>query len=54
MKKELIREELQNIIVEKIKSGSIKTQEDLNEIWNSYDMSIKTLKMIPIDIWKKM
>jgi len=53
LKKELVRQKLQDLIISEVQNGSIKTQEDLEEWWDTADMSLKALKMIPIQVWKK-
>lgn len=54
MKKEKVREHLQQHLTELVKSGEIKSQEDLEEFWTTVDMAAKALKVVPYDVWTKM
>ena len=54
MKKERVREKLQQIVAELVASGEVKDEKDLEETFGAADMSLKALKMIPLDVWKKI
>jgi hypothetical protein len=54
MIKEKVRLELQNIISEKVHSGQIQSQDELDTFVNSLAMSLSALKMVPYDAWRKM
>lgn len=54
MVKERVRENIQNLLVSAVKTGIIKTQEDLDKWWQSVEISIKSLRLIPLDIVKRM
>jgi len=54
MKKEALREELQRFVVEKIISKSINNQQQLDSLFQTIEMIVSTLKMIPFDIWQKI
>ena len=54
MKKELVRERLQQMIVDMVRSGEIADQQSLDDFIVSVDMSAKALKMVPFDVFKKM
>jgi len=54
MKKERVREHIQAHVVDLVKSGEIKSQEDLEAFWGSADMAMKALKVVPYDVWTKM
>jgi len=54
LKKERVREHLQKHVVELVKSGEIKSQEDLEAFWGTADMAMKALKVVPYDVWTKM
>ena len=54
MKKERVRERLQEMIVEAIKGGDIADQKGLDEFVNTVDMAAKALKMVPFEVYKKM
>jgi hypothetical protein len=48
MKKEEVRQSLQNFIAQKIASGEISDQESLDEWFATAEMSLKALKMVPL------
>lgn len=54
MKKEAQREKIQTWITQAVADGSISSQEQLNEFVATIDMAMKSLKMIPFDVFKKM
>lgn len=52
--KELIRQELQNMIVDRVKEGKITDQSSLEEFFSTVDMAEKALKNIPFEIYLKI
>lgn len=54
MKKEQTREKVQAWIIEAIESGTIFDQKSFDEFVGTVDMSMKALKMVPFDVFKKM
>lgn len=54
LKKERVREQMQALIVEQVKSGTISSDEDLNEFFKSVDMSVSALKMVPFQVYVSM
>lgn len=48
MKKEEVRQSLQNLVSQKISSGEISDQESLDEWFATAEMSLKALKMVPL------
>ncbi len=54
MRKERVREEIQDVIVSLVNSGEIKSPVDLQNFFNSADMSLKALKMVPFEVYTKM
>jgi hypothetical protein len=54
MKKERIREDLQDRVIEAVMKGDIKDEKDLVEYFKTVDMAVKALKMIPYDVFVKL
>lgn len=52
MKEKIIN--LQNLLINAIKSGDIKSQDELDEWWKTVEISIKSLHLIPFAIIKRM
>ena len=48
MKKEEVRQSLQDLITQKVASGEISDQESLDEWFTTAEMSLKALKMVPL------
>jgi hypothetical protein len=48
MKKEEVRQTLQDLITQKVISGEIQDQESLDEWFSTAEMSLKALKMVPL------
>jgi hypothetical protein len=48
MKKEEVRQSLQNFVAQKVASGEISDQESLDEWFATAEMSLKALKMVPL------
>lgn len=51
MKKEAVKQQLQDLITAKIAAGEIQTQMQLEEWFSSASMALMTLKMIPIEAY---
>lgn len=54
MKKEKVREELQDLIAARVASGEIPDQNALEQFIKDIHTSMTALKMIPYDTWKKL
>lgn len=54
MVKEKVRESIQNLLVGVVVSGRVKSQEELDEWWKTVEISIKSLRLIPFEIVKRM
>lgn len=54
MKKELVREKVQALIVASVADGTIKSAEDLSQFSKDIELSMSALKMIPFEVWQKM
>ena len=54
MKKERVRETFQQVIASMVAAGDVQDEKDLQELFNAADLSLKALKMIPFDVWKKL
>jgi len=48
MKKEEVRQSLQDLITQKVVLGEISDQESLDEWFSTAEMSLKALKMVPL------
>lgn len=53
-KKEMVRERLQDMIVNAIESREIDDQQGLDDLVATFDMAIKALKMVPFAVYAKM
>jgi len=54
MKKERVREQLQQVITDHVRSGEISDDESLKQFIKDVDLSMTSLKMIPFEVWKKL
>lgn len=54
LRKEKIREALQQMIVGLVASGQLSDQASLDEAFGALDMSVKALKMVPYEVWQRM
>jgi len=52
MKKEAVRQDIQDLIVKKVKSGELSDQASLDMWFAAADMSLKALKMVPIEAYQ--
>lgn len=54
MKKERVREMLQQLIADHVASGEVKDQASLEQFIKDVDVSMTALKMIPFEVWQKL
>lgn len=54
MKKEALRQALQDIVSDSVGSGQASDEEALQQVFRDMDTALKALKMIPFDVWKKL
>lgn len=54
MVKEKVRESIQNLLIGVVASGRVNSQEELDEWWKTVEISIKSLRLIPFEIVKRM
>lgn len=52
MKKEAVRQRIQDLAAAMVSSGEIKSDAELADFWKTAEMSILALKMIPFDALK--
>lgn len=52
LRKELVRMDLQKMISERVKKGEITSEDDLREFFETVDMALKSLKMIPFEVYR--
>lgn len=53
-KKEKLRGIIQDIIQQKVITREIKTQKDLDLLFQDFDLVMTTLKSIPYEVWEKI
>lgn len=51
MKKEVVRQQLQDLIASKVASGEIHDQRQLDEWFKTASMALMALKMVPIEAY---
>lgn len=54
MKKERVRESIQNVIIDLVGSGEIQSAADLENFFSSATMSMSALKMVPFEAYAKL
>ncbi len=54
IKKERVREKLQQLIADHVATGKITDQAGLEQFVKDVDISMTALKMIPFEVWGKM
>ena len=54
MKKERVREKLQQLVADHVASGEISDQTSLEQFIKDVDISMTALKMIPFEVWQKL
>ncbi len=52
MKKEEVRQRIQDLVTHMVSTGEIQSDADLAEFWKTAEMSIIALKMIPLGAFK--
>jgi hypothetical protein len=45
---------LQELLQGEVATGSVTSQEELDEWWSTVEMATKALKMVPFEAWKSM
>ena len=54
MKKEELRQKLQEFLQNEVAAGVVKNQEELDEWWSTVEMAAGALKMVPFMAWISM
>lgn len=54
MKKERIREKLQQLIAGAVASGEVTDQTSLDQVVKDIDTAMTALKVIPFEVWTKI
>ena len=54
MKKERMREALQAMVLDAVRSGDVKDQKGLNELVSTITMALNALKMVPFEVYDGM
>ena len=54
MKKEWVRQALQDVITQQVAAGELPDAAALRSFFETADMALKALKMVPFDAWAKM
>lgn len=54
MKKEAVRQALQDMVSGMVADGRVGNQQALDEAFAALDMSVKALKMVPFEVWQRM
>lgn len=54
LKKEKIRSDVQEILLQRIKSGEITDDSALKEFFETADMALKALSGVPYEVWEKL
>ena len=54
MLKEKVREQLQDFIAAKVAGGEVQDEAQLDRLMNDMSLSLTALKMIPLNVWKKL
>lgn len=52
--KEKVRGDLQAFVQERVRSGEVKNQEELDELFKTVNLAMTSLKMIPYDVFVKL
>lgn len=52
MKKEQVRQRIQELAASMVATGEIKSDAELADFWRTVEMSIGALKMVPYDAFK--
>mgnify|MGYP001617908256 FL=1 len=54
MEKEKIRERLQMVVTDLVRSGKISDQESLDDFFSTANMALNALKMVPLTAYVKL
>lgn len=54
MKKEALRQALQDVVTTSVSTGQVADEKALQQVFQDMDTALKALKMIPFDVWKKL
>lgn len=54
LKKEDVRRSIQDMVTMMVKDGRISTQNDLEDVFKTMTMAISSLKMVPLDAFKRL
>jgi hypothetical protein len=54
MKKEVVRERLQAVVVESVEGGEVSSPAELDELFLTMDMALKALRMVPFEAYQKL
>ena len=54
MKKERVRAGFQQVIAEIVAAGDVNDEKELQDLFAAATISLTALKMIPLDVWKKL
>ena len=53
MKKEVVRSELEKFVKLQVKKGHVTNQAELDELFQTFNMAMNALKMVPYEVWQK-
>ena len=53
LKKEAVRQGLQDLLEAAVASGEVSSDEGLSDWWATIDMASKALRAVPLAAWKK-
>jgi hypothetical protein len=51
LRKEAIKDTIQNVLVQRVSSGEISSQEGVDDFFKTVDMAARTLRAIPFEVW---
>lgn len=54
MKKEAVRQALQDVVKTMVADGRVGDQQALDDAFAALDMSVKALKMVPFEVWQRL
>lgn len=52
--KEDVRSKVQAIVQHAVSGGSVTSQAELNELFATFDMSLRALRGVPYEVWTKL
>lgn len=52
LRKEAIKDVIQDALAERVASGEISDQAALDEFFATVDMAVRALRVIPLDVWR--